>query len=89
MNKIYVGNVSFNVTEEEIRKQFGEYGNISDVALIRDRVTNRLKGFCFITFETEEEAQKALEMNGKYFLGRQLRVNMAQEHKRDSNSRNN
>jgi len=82
MNKIYVGNLSFNTTEQELEELFGQYGKITEIALIRDRVTNQLKGFGFITFDSQEGAQNALAMDGKEFLGRSLKVNMAKERER-------
>lgn len=78
MNKVYVGNLSFNTTEQELEELFGQYGKVAEVALIRDRISNRLKGFGFITFETQQEAESALALNGKEFLGRPLKVNMAE-----------
>lgn len=87
MKKIYVGNLSFNTTEQDLRNQFSNYGEISEIALIKDKFTNRLKGFCFITFDSQQSAQDALEMNGKEFLGRSLKVNMAQERNRESDDR--
>lgn len=79
MNKIYVGNLSFNTTEQELSELFSQFGKISEVALIRDRFSNQLKGFGFVTFDNKSEAQSALAMDGKEFLGRPLRVNIAQE----------
>jgi RNA recognition motif-containing protein len=87
MKKIYVGNLSFNTTEQDLRNQFSNYGEISEIALIRDKFTNKPKGFCFITFAGQKSAQDALEMNGKEFLGRSLKVNMAQERNRESGGR--
>ena len=78
MNKVYVGNLSFNTTEQEIEELFGQYGKITEVALIRDRISNQLKGFGFITFDSQQEAEAALALNGKEFLGRPLKVNMAE-----------
>lgn len=77
MNKIYVGNLSFNATEPELKELFGQYGEISEMAFIRDRETNQPKGFCFITYNSQQEAQDALAMNDKEFLGRTLKVNIA------------
>jgi len=84
MNKIYVGNLSFNTTEDVLKEKFGKYGEISEIALIRDKLSNQLKGFGFITFASQQAAQGALEMSGKDFLGRTLKVNMAQDRRRDS-----
>lgn len=81
-NKLYVGNFPYSVDEEQLRSMFGSYGEITDVALIKDRETGRSKGFAFVTFATQQAAEKALEMNGRDIGGRPLKVNMAME--RDS-----
>jgi len=81
-NKLYVGNLSFSVDEAQLRELFSAYGEISELALITDRETGRSKGFAFITFATQQAAEKALEMDGKEIDTRKLRVNVAQE--RDS-----
>ncbi len=80
-NKIYVGNLSFNTTEEEIKTEFSKYGEIEDIKLISDRDTGRSKGFSFITFQTKEAMDAALEKNGEEMDGRALRVNVAEERK--------
>ncbi|HYW77424.1 MAG TPA: RNA-binding protein [Gammaproteobacteria bacterium] len=76
-NKLYVGNFPFTASEDELREIFSQYGEISDFAMIMDRDTGRPKGFGFITFATQEAAEKALEQNGKDMGGRPLRVNVA------------
>jgi len=76
-NKLYVGNFPFSASEDQLREIFSQYGEISDFAMIMDRDTGRPKGFGFITFATQEAAEKALEQNGKDMDGRPLRVNMA------------
>jgi len=81
-NKLYVGNFPFSVEEAQLRELFSDYGEISELAMITDRETGRSKGFAFITFATQQAAEKALELDGKDLGGRKLRVNMAQE--RDS-----
>lgn len=78
-NKIYVGNFPYSVDEAQLRSIFSSYGDISDLALIMDRETGRSKGFAFITFATQQAAEKALEQDGKELAGRKLRVNIAQE----------
>lgn len=81
-NKLYVGNLSYSVEESHLRDLFSSYGEITDVALIKDRETGRSKGFAFITFAADEAAAKALEQNGKDFEGRPLKVTVAEERKR-------
>jgi RNA recognition motif-containing protein len=81
-NKLYVGNFPYSCTEDQLRAVFSEYGQITDLALIMDRETGRPKGFAFITFATQQSAEKALELNGRDLGGRPLKVNVALE--RDS-----
>lgn len=76
-NKLYIGNLPFSTTEEELRAAFSEFGKVTDVRLPRDRETGRFRGFGFVTMASEAEAQAALAMNGKDFGGRPLKVNFA------------
>lgn len=76
-NKLYIGNLPFQTREEELREAFARFGNITDLRLPRDRETGRLRGFAFITYASESDAQAALDMNGKDFGGRPLKVNFA------------
>ncbi len=77
-SKLYVGNLSYNVTEDQLRELFSQAGQIKDVALITDRQTGRSKGFGFVEFATQEEAQKAIELFNNHELdGRPLTVNVA------------
>lgn len=78
-NKLYVGNFPYSVTETELRSLFSTYGQINELAMIMDRETGRPKGFAFITFATQQSAEKALEMNGRDVGGRPLKVNVAME----------
>ena len=76
--KIYVGNLAYSVTTDEIRKIFTEYGEVVDATVITDKMSGRSKGFGFVEFAEEEMAQKAVdEMNGKEIDGRKLVVNFA------------
>lgn len=77
--KIYVGNLSYNTTEDQLRDFFAQYGSIDDCKLISDFQTGRSKGFGFITYASDEEGQKALEANGLDLDGRKLKVNTAKE----------
>lgn len=85
---IYVGNLSYNATEEDIKKEFEEFGEVESVKIITDRYSGRSKGFGFVGMPNEEEAKAAIEaLNGKEMLGRNLKVNEARprtEGKRDS-----
>ncbi len=77
-SKLYVGNLSYNVTEDELRELFGQAGEIKEVTLITDRVTRRPKGFGFVEFTNQADAEKAIQMFNEYELdGRRLTVNMA------------
>lgn len=78
-NKLHVGNLSFSVDEEQLRVVFAPYGEISELAMIKDRMTGDPKGFAFITFSSQQAAEKALEQNGRDLGGRPLKVNIAVE----------
>jgi RNA recognition motif-containing protein len=79
-SKLYVGNLSFQVTEAELEELFGNYGTVTSVKIIMDRETNKSRGFCFVEMSSSDEAQKAIEgLNDKEAFGRNLRVNIAQE----------
>jgi len=77
-SKIYVGNLSYNTTEDELRDFFANHGEISDVKLIIDLATGRSKGFGFITYNDAKHAESALELNGADLDGRKLKVNIAE-----------
>ena len=77
-NKLYVGNLSFQTTEDEIRQAFSEHGTVSSVDVIMDRDTGRPRGFAFVQMSAESEAQAAVQhMDGQTFGGRNLKVNMS------------
>jgi RNA recognition motif-containing protein len=77
-SKLYVGNLSYNVTEEQLRELFGQAGQIKEVTMIMDRDTQRPKGFGFVEMMTQVEAQKAIEMFNEHELdGRRMTVNFA------------
>jgi len=77
-SKLFVGNLSFDTTENDLRDAFAAHGTVTDTAIIMDRMTNRPRGFGFVTMSTDEEAQKATEaMNGQDMGGRALTVNVA------------
>lgn len=77
-SKLYVGNLSFQTTEAELRDAFGQFGAVTDVYLASDRYTGRPRGFAFVTLSTEEESKLAAEkMNGADVGGRALTVNAA------------
>ena len=76
--KLYVGNMSYNTSEDELRTLFSEVGTVTDLVIIMDKFSGRPKGFGFITMSSEEEASAAIEKyDGKEVGGRQLKVNKA------------
>ena len=76
--KLFVGNLSFNTTENDLNDAFAAHGTVVEANLMMDRTTGRPRGFGFITMSTPEEAQKAIEaLNGKSVDGRALTVNVA------------
>jgi RNA recognition motif-containing protein len=84
--KLYVGNLPYTTTEDELREMFAQAGSVSEVVLIKDRNTGRSKGFAFITMNTQVEIETAIQMfNDKDFEGRALKVNIARprEERRD------
>jgi cold-inducible RNA-binding protein len=77
-NKLFVGNLSFNTTENDLQDAFAACGTVLEANLMMDRMTNRPRGFGFVTMSSPEEAQKAIaELNGKEVDGRALTVNVA------------
>lgn len=83
--KIYVGNLSYQATEDTVRESFEEFGEITDLVIIKDRATGRSKGFGFITFDSAQSADRAVEeMNGRQLDGRAIKVSIAQEKQRTS-----
>jgi RNA recognition motif-containing protein len=76
--KLFVGNLSFNTTENDLQDAFAAHGTVVEANLMMDRATGRPRGFGFITMSTPEEAQKAIEaLNGSTLDGRALTVNVA------------
>ena len=77
-NKLFVGNLSFNTTENDLQNAFAAFGTVTEANLMMDRTTNRPRGFAFVTMSSAEEAQKAIDgLNGKELDGRALTVNVA------------
>jgi len=77
-SKLYVGNLSFKTTEDELRSAFSQFGTVTDLYVAMDKMTGRPRGFAFVTMGTPEEAKAATEkMNGTDLGGRQLTVNEA------------
>ena len=77
-NKLFVGNLSFEVTENDLNDAFAAHGTVTEATLMMDRTTSRSRGFGFVTMSTPEEAQKAIAaLNGTELKGRALTVNVA------------
>lgn len=78
MNKLFVGNLSFQTTENDLQDAFAAHGTVTEADLVMDRVTNRPRGFAFVTMSTPEEAQKAIAaLNNTDLGGRAITVNIA------------
>ena len=80
MKKLYIGNISYQVSEEDLSRLFSQCGSVSSAVIIRDRETNRSKGFGFVEMATEDQARAALEtLNGSEMDGRRIKVSEARE----------
>ena len=77
---MYVSNLSFHTTEDDLRKLFGEFGNVSSAKIITDRETGRSRGFAFVEMGSDDEAKEAMQkLNNKEIEGRSLSVSIARE----------
>jgi len=77
-SKLYVGNLSYDTSEDGLRAKFTEAGTVVSVDVIKDRDSGRMKGFAFVTMGTQEEAENAIKMfNGKTLDNREIKVNIA------------
>ena len=85
---IYVGNLSYDVSQSDLKEVFEEYGSVSRVSLPMDRETNRPRGFAFVDMSSKEEEAKAIEtLDGAEWMGRTLRVNEAKPRENNRSSR--
>jgi RNA recognition motif-containing protein len=85
---IYVGNLSYQVTEEDLKRAFAEYGTVSRVQLPTDRETGRPRGFAFVEMETEAQETAAIDaLDGAEWMGRDLKVNKAKPREERSSPR--
>jgi RNA recognition motif-containing protein len=83
--KLYVGNLSYDTTEEGLRTMFAKAGTVVSVDMIKDRYTGRMKGFAFVTMNSAEEAQEAIKiLNEKMLDDRAIRVNVAKPREESS-----
>jgi RNA recognition motif-containing protein len=84
---IYVGNLSYSVTEDDLRQAFETFGQVASVSIIKDKFSNQSKGFGFVEMPSQEEAQAAITgMNGKELKGRAMNVNEARPRTDDRRS---
>lgn len=85
---IYIGNLSYQVTEDDLKRAFADYGKVNRVQLPTDRETGRPRGFAFVEMETEAEENAAIEaLDGAEWMGRDLKVNKAKPREERSSSR--
>ena len=89
-SKLYVGNISFNTTTQDLETMFGESGTVESTNIIEDRETGRSRGFGFVEMSSKEEAENAIAaLNGKEIDGRELKVNEAKPREDRSGSGSN
>ncbi len=82
-NRLYVGNISFKATEDDVKDLFSQAGEVVSVKLIKDAATGRLRGFGFVEMASKEDAQKAIsKLNGNTFMDRSIVVNEAKPQER-------
>ena len=87
---IYVGNLSYEVNQEDLNEVFTEYGTVKRVHIPTDRETGRVRGFAFVEMESEANEDKAIEaLDGAEWMNRQLKVNKARPRENRSGGRNN
>ena len=85
---IYVGNLHFGLSEDELRKAFEEYGEVNSVKIITDKYSGRSKGFGFVEMANDSEAETAINnLNGADIKGRAVNVNQARERENNSGER--
>ena len=83
-SKLYVGNLSYSVTEDDLKTLFEECGAVNSVTIIKDNYSGNSKGFGFVEMGTQVEAEKALSKDGFLFMGRNIKVSVARpQQKRD------
>jgi RNA recognition motif-containing protein len=76
--QIYVGNISYGMREDTLKELFEQYGEVTSVKIVKDRMTGRSRGFGFVEMSDKDEAEKAIEaLNGTDVDGRNIRVNVA------------
>ena len=88
-NKLYVGNLPYNIVEQDLREPFSECGTVESVKIVTDRETGRSKGFAFVEMASEEEANNVItNFNGATMDGRQMKISVARpQESRDEGDR--
>lgn len=87
-NKLFVGNLSFKLTEEELETAFGDFGTVVSCTIPTDRDSGRKRGFAFVEMSSQAEAEAAIKgLNGKEFDGRQMAVSISQPKQKPSGGR--
>jgi RNA recognition motif-containing protein len=87
-NRIYVGNLSWSAVEEDLESFFSTAGTVTEAKLIRDRDTNKSRGFAFVTFADQASAEKAIQdLDGTDMMGRTVKVSMAEQRQREGGGR--
>ena len=85
---IYIGNLSYQATEEDLKLVFADYGNVKRVSLPTDRETGKVRGFAFVEMSEDSEEESAISsLDGAEWMGRQLRVNKARPRENNSDNR--
>lgn len=87
-NKLYIGGLPWATDSDSLKEHFNSYGDVVEAKVVTDRQTGRSKGFGFVTFSNEEEAKKAIELDGTDMGGRIIRVDLAKDTRDDGGSRN-
>lgn len=86
-NQLFVGNLAFSITREELEETFSAHGTVAEVKIPTDWNTGRARGFAFVKYETAEAAEQAIAaLNGTDLKGRPIRVSLAQEKKSSGNA---
>lgn len=85
---IFVGNLSYQVNQEDLQEVFTDYGNVKKIVVPTDRETGRVRGFAFVDMASQEQEEKAIqELDGAEWMGRQMRVNQARPKENSPSSR--
>ena len=88
-HKIYVGNLNYDTSENDLRGFFENCGSITDVSILQDKITGKARGFAFVTFEDTAGMNKAIGLSGEEMMGRTLKISQAEQKKRRPEGRSN